>query len=186
MKEAGVGRPGSIRVLHVDDEPGFADMAATFLQREDKRLEVETATDADDGLAHLTDESFDCVVSDHDMPGKNGIEFLDAVREAYPDLPFILYTGKGSEAVASKAVSASVTEYLQKESGSGQYTVLANRITNAVEQYRSKRAVERSEKRLSLFFSNSPPSRSSNGTTTSISPASTTKSNTSSGIPKGN
>ena len=156
MKEASAGRPGSIRVLHVDDEPGFTDMAATFLQREDERLEVETAADADDGLARLADDSFDCVVSDHDMPGKNGIEFLDAVREAYPDLPFILYTGKGSEAVASKAVSAGVTEYLQKESGSGQYTVLANRITNAVEQYRSKRAVERSEKRLSLFFEQSP------------------------------
>jgi ActR/RegA family two-component response regulator len=34
----------------------------------------------------------------------NGLEFLQAVREHYSDLPFILFTGKGSEAVASDAI----------------------------------------------------------------------------------
>jgi len=146
----------TIRVLHVDDEPDFVDMVATFLQREDSRLTVETATSADDALDRLADGAFDCVISDHDMPGRDGIDFLETFRDEYPDLPFILYTGKGSEEVASKAISAGVTEYLQKESGTGQYPVLANRITNAVEQYRSKRAVEESQKRLSLFVEQSP------------------------------
>ena len=146
----------AIRVLHVDDEPDFVDMVATFLQREDSRLTVETATSADDALDRLADGAFDCVISDHDMPGRDGIEFLETFREEYPDLPFILYTGKGSEEVASRAISAGVTEYLQKASGTGQYAVLANRITNAVEQYRSKRAVEESQKRLSLFVEQSP------------------------------
>jgi len=146
----------TIRVLHVDDEPDFVDMVATFLRREDGRLTVETATSADDALDRLADGAFDCVISDHDMPGRDGIDFLETIREERPDLPFVLYTGKGSEEVASKAISAGVTEYLQKESGTAQYAVLANRITNAVEQYRSKRAVEESQKRLSLFVEQSP------------------------------
>uniref|UniRef100_UPI003EBA954A PAS domain S-box protein n=1 Tax=Halobaculum sp. EA56 TaxID=3421648 RepID=UPI003EBA954A len=85
----------------------------------------------------------DCVVSDYEMPGRNGIDFLERVREEYPELPFILYTGKGSEEVASDAISAGVTDYLQKGSGTDQYTVLANRIKNAVGRYRAERARQR-------------------------------------------
>jgi PAS domain S-box-containing protein len=122
-----------VRVLHVDDEPGFAELAGEFLEREDDRIEVLTATDADAGLDVLAGERVDCVVSDYDMPGRNGIEFLEAVRADHPELPFVLFTGKGSEEVASEAFSAGATDYLQKEGGSDQYTLLANRVLNYVE-----------------------------------------------------
>ena len=156
MHERPTGAGGDIRVLHVDDDPEFADLAAAFLEREDDRFELRSVTSAGDGLDRLDETGFDCIVSDYDMPGRNGIEFLEAVREEYPRIPFILYTGKGSEAVAADAISAGVTDYLQKETGASQYTVLANRIANAVEQSRSQRRVQESEKRLSLFIEQSP------------------------------
>jgi PAS domain S-box-containing protein len=146
----------SIRVLHVDDEPDFADLAGTFLEREDDRFVVETATSADEGADRLDTGAFDCVVSDYDMPGRNGIEFLDAIREDYPDLPFILYTGKGSEEVASEAISAGVTDYLQKGSGSEQYELLANRIRNAVDATESRRMLTERTRRLETLISNLP------------------------------
>ena len=137
-----------IRVLCVDDNPDFVDLTATFLEREADRFDVETATSARDGLNSLADDYFDCVVSDYEMPGTNGIEFLEAVRATHPELPFILFTGRGSEEIASEAISAGVTDYLQKASGTEQYTVLVNRIENAVEQTRSRRLLARSRKRL--------------------------------------
>jgi len=127
----------SIVVLHVDDEPDFVDMAATFLEREDDRLVVETATTAAEGLDRLGDD-VDCVVSDYDMPDQDGIQFLEAVRARHREVPFILFTGKGGEAVASEAISAGVTDYLQKQPGTGQYPVLANRIVDAVEHHRAE------------------------------------------------
>jgi PAS domain S-box-containing protein len=130
--------PDTIRILHVDDEPDFADMAGMFLEREDDRFSIDTATSASEGLKQLDEGEYDCIVSDHDMPGKNGIEFLNAVREEYPDLPFILFTGKGSEEIASEAISAGVTDYLQKGADSSKYRVLANRITNAVTEYTTR------------------------------------------------
>jgi PAS domain S-box-containing protein len=146
-----------IRVLHVDDDPEFTDVARAFLERENDRLTVERASSASEGLDRLAgDPGIDCVVSDYDMPGTNGIEFLETVRESHPDLPFVLFTGKGSEEVASDAISAGVTDYLQKERGTGQYAVLANRIDNAVDQYRAKTALETSQQRLSLFVEQSP------------------------------
>jgi PAS domain S-box-containing protein len=137
----------SIRVLHVDDEPDFAELTATALEREDDRFRVDTATSSTEGLDRLAETEFDCVVSDYDMPDRTGIEFLETVREDHPDLPFILFTGKGSEAVASDAISAGVTDYLQKETGTGQYPVLANRVRNAVSKHRAEQAVAETERR---------------------------------------
>jgi PAS domain S-box-containing protein len=131
-----------ISVLHVDDEPGLAETAAGFLRHENDGFSVETETSASEGLERLSEAAFDCVVSDYDMPEMNGIEFLKAVRAAYPDLPFVLFTGKGSEEVASEAISAGVSDYLQKRGGTERYTLLANRIENLVAQHRAEAGLE--------------------------------------------
>ncbi|GAA0509165.1 His Kinase A (phospho-acceptor) domain-containing protein [Halorubrum aquaticum] len=140
----------TIRVLHVDDDPAFAEMVATFLERESDAFAVETATDAAEGRARICEGGIDCVVSDYDMPGRNGIEFLRAVRAERSDLPFVLFTGKGSEEIASEAITAGVTDYLQKGSGTDQYSLLANRIRNAVDQVRAERERERMRERMEL------------------------------------
>jgi len=127
----------SIRVLHVDDDADFAAVASEFLEREADSIVVETARSAGAGLERL-DDDIDCVVSDYEMPGRDGIEFLEAVRGDGDELPFILFTGKGSEEIASRAISAGVTDYLQKRHTADQYTLLANRIENAVERARSQ------------------------------------------------
>ena len=131
-----------IEVLHIDDEPGLAETTAEFLQHEDDRLTVETATSASEGLDRLAEVAFDCVVSDYDMPEMNGIELLKAVRATYPDIPFVLFTGKGSEEIASEAVSAGVSDYLQKRGGTERYTLLANRIENLVAQHRAEEGLQ--------------------------------------------
>ena len=138
----------NIRVLHVDDEPDFAELTADFLKREDDRFTIETAMSASEGVESLSQGDFDCIISDYDMPGQNGIEFLKSVRKEAPDLPFVLFTGKGSEEVASEAISAGVTDYLQKESSTDQYTVLANRLRNAVQRYRAEQDRKRQRKAI--------------------------------------
>jgi PAS domain S-box-containing protein len=143
-----------IQVLHVDDEPDFADLTATFLERESDRFAVETATSADEGLETISDRPPDCIVSDYNMPGKDGLEFLQAVRDEYPDLPFILFTGKGSEEVASDVLTAGATDYIQKQSGTEQYELLANRIENTVTQYRSENRLREMREEYAAIFEN--------------------------------
>ncbi|WP_436901893.1 response regulator [Halovenus halobia] len=135
---ATVDEPAEIRVLHVDDDPQIVELTGEFLERTDDAFWVTGETTAVEGLNQLRDGEFDCIVSDYDMPQTDGLEFLELVREQFPDIPFILYTAKGSEEVASEAISAGVTEYMQKETNTEQYEVLANRIRNAVDRYRSQ------------------------------------------------
>ena len=136
----------AVRVLHVDDEPGFAATAAEFLEREDDRLAVVTAESAEAALSTLAAEPVDCVVSDYEMPDRDGLELFEAVRERHGDLPFLLFTGRGNEAVAADAVSAGVTDYLQKGTGTEQYAILANRVVNAVEGHRATERARRQER----------------------------------------
>ena len=146
----------TVRILHVEDEPAFAELTKTYLERLNDQFIVDTATDAEEGLSGLTENDYDCIVSDYDMPGPNGIQFLEAVRDDHPDLPFILFTGKGSEEIASEAISAGVSDYLQKGGGSERYSLLANRITTHVEKQATHTKLRDREKRLNLFFEQSP------------------------------
>lgn len=145
-----------IRVLYVDDEPDFAELTATYLERENDRIAAVTATSASTGLSLLEAEDIDCVISDYDMPEMNGVAFLEALRPDYPELPFILFTGQGSEEVASHAISAGVTDYMQKAVGTGQYAVLAQRVHNVVTKRRAREQAQQAQKRVRTILNASP------------------------------
>ncbi|MFC6974560.1 response regulator [Halomicroarcula sp. GCM10025709] len=133
---------GPIRLLCVDDERDFAELTAQRLETVDDRYRTAIVESADAAEEQLAAEPVDCVVSDYDMPDRTGLDLLEAVRAEHGDLPFILFTAKGSEEIASAAISAGVTDYVQKRVSGDQYTLLANRINQAVEQYRTNRELE--------------------------------------------
>ncbi|QWC20321.1 PAS domain S-box protein [Halorubrum sp. 2020YC2] len=141
-----------VRVLVVDDEPGFADVAASLLEERDDRIEATPAESAAAALDALSASTFDCVVSDYEMPGTDGIELLETVRERHGDLPFVLFTGEGSEAVASEAVSAGVDEYLRKGAEPEGYSRLAAAVGDLVSRTRESRRIARHLDRVSDAF----------------------------------
>ncbi|OYR84491.1 HTR-like protein [Halorubrum sp. C191] len=148
--------PSTVRVLHVDDDPAFLDLTATYLERIDETFEVSSETSVEDALDALGSAPIDCVVSDYDMPETDGLAFLQRARDNGVDTPFVLFTGKGSEEIASEAISVGATDYIQKRGGNDQYEVLANRVRNAVDQHRSRAALAASQERLSRFIGQSP------------------------------
>jgi len=146
-----IPRETTIRVLHVDDNPEFGDLVKTYLENINESVTVATEYDPQSGIEYIKNEPIDCVVSDYQMPEMDGLDFLEAVQEEYPNLPFILFTGKGSEEIASQAIQAGVTDYLQKD-GTEKYELLANRVLTAVSKRRSEHRAKITQERLIRLY----------------------------------
>lgn len=99
-------------MLLVDDEPEIVDVFATALRR--FGFVVEGAGDGNQALDRLTRDSFDVIVSDINMPGCNGLEFLRNVRERDLDVPVIIMTGKPSLETSNEAMEYGAFRYLIK------------------------------------------------------------------------
>jgi PAS domain S-box-containing protein len=137
-----------ITVVHLDDDEAFLALAADRVEHASDRVRVHTASDPSAALERLGRGDVDCVVSDYQMPGMDGLEFLEAVRERHPELPFLLFTGQGNEAIAGRAISAGVTDYLRKGTSNEQFTVLANRIENTVSKRRAEHKARATDRRI--------------------------------------
>ena len=131
-----------ITVLHVNANETFTKLVKDYIQHHDDGISVQTAQNGDDALTRLeTPNEIDCVVSGYRMPGLNGLELLKAVRSRWPELPFILFTGGGSDEFVLKALNAGATDYLQDRPGTSHYLLLANRIRDL--SMRSRAETER-------------------------------------------
>jgi len=141
--------PGEeIHILHVDDEPDFASMVTQNIANEDDRFRVQSTTDPSE-VADIVDvEGVDCVLSDYMMGEMTGLDVLSEVREIDPEMPFILFTDTGSEAVASEAISAGVSDYVIKDVIKEQYTLLASKIATHVERRRAETMANRTQRQL--------------------------------------
>lgn len=132
-----------VTVLYVDNDPKMADATARSLAEQGEDIRVVAETSPREALARVDDERYDCVVSEYRMPQMNGLELLEAIRSRFPDMPFLLFTGHGSEEIASEAISAGVTDYLPREGRGGEeLKVLARQVRSAVDR---RRAIERFE-----------------------------------------
>ena len=120
----------SHRLLYIDDDPALS----RFVQRQLGRLghSVETAGDGDTGLARLAEGGFDAVALDHHMPGRDGLDVLDAIR-ALPDAPPVIFvTGTSESRVAVSALKAGATDYVVKDVGGEFVELLEAAVRSAV------------------------------------------------------
>jgi PAS domain S-box-containing protein len=140
-------------VLVVDDDRDVAETTARMLEQ--RGLDVVWGSSAEDGLDCLKErrDEIAAVVSDYQMPGMDGLELLESMREVSPYLPFVLFTGKGSERIASEAIDAGVSSYIQKR-GTEQYDRVANRVTEAMTKRRTQRELEETKARFDALTQN--------------------------------
>ncbi|SDZ83629.1 PAS domain S-box-containing protein [Haloplanus vescus] len=120
-----------IRVLVVDDEA-----VASDLERAADGFVVTAEPEPRAALDRLESAPIDCLVSEYDVADSDGLDFLRTVRERDANLPFVLFTDDGNEAVASEAFAAGATDYVRK-GVTEPYAVLAERVESAVAERRT-------------------------------------------------
>ena len=106
--------PKRLRVLLVEDDPAVRRALARLLGIE---LEVTTAADAADAVRLLAEMRFDVVVSDYQMPGRDGIWLLGEVATSYASVGRVLISGVGAEKLKQHVDSGLVQLFLQKPLG---------------------------------------------------------------------
>jgi diguanylate cyclase (GGDEF)-like protein len=99
------------RVLVVDDDRFQRELVRDVLAA---RAEVQTCADADEALRALSRAPVDLILSDLQMPGRSGLELLQAVLRDHPGTDFVLMTANASVASAVEALRMGATDYLEK------------------------------------------------------------------------
>jgi two-component system, NtrC family, sensor kinase len=99
------------RILIVDDEDQMRQLFANFLS--DGYI-CTTAASSDEALAHLAIGEYALVLSDVQMPGRNGVELLREIRIRYPDTAVILISGISRPQRIRDAMQLGASDYLIK------------------------------------------------------------------------
>ncbi len=106
----------AIRFLVVDDATFIRDTIKKQLRDRIPGCEVYDATDGSKAVSQLRKQHVDVILSDWEMPGMTGEEFLCWVRsqEALKDTPFIMVTSRGDKDHVVKAVQSGVSDFITK------------------------------------------------------------------------
>jgi CheY-like chemotaxis protein len=102
------------RVLIVDDEEKVVFFLRESLEELGRNFTIGTAGSAEEALEKIESHPYDLVISDLRMPGIDGLQLLERVKQRYPDTRFILMTAYGSDEVEARAHSLEVYDYIAK------------------------------------------------------------------------
>jgi len=147
-----------IQVLHVDDEPGLLKALKQILEMQGP-FQVETASSVEEAMERMKKKAFDVIVSDYVMPREDGLQFLKELREKDSRIPFIIFTGKGREEVAIKALNLGADQYLNKGGRpEAVYGELAHSIRTTVKAKQAEEALRESEEKYRSIVELAPDS----------------------------
>src|SRR5271170_7011051 len=100
------------RILIIDDEAAIRESLETLLSIEGYM--VEMAVNGEEGLDRIEQNSYDLVLLDLALPGKNGLEILHLIRERQPALPVIMITAYGKVDNVVDAIRIGAQNFVQK------------------------------------------------------------------------
>jgi NtrC-family two-component system response regulator AlgB len=98
--------------LVIDDDKTFRD--ATCLLIEDEGHYAEPAGSGEVGLTNLKDDKFDAVLLDVNLGAEKGLDVLEQIVKAHPNLPVVMFTAQGTVKTAVEAMRRGATDFLEK------------------------------------------------------------------------
>ena len=105
---------GHLQVLYLEDEPDFASLVRSLLEREGFRVDMAVVDNRAGFLAALEEKPFDVILGDYQLPSWNGFQALEMARQLVPKTPFLLISGIIGEDVAIECLKRGATDYVLK------------------------------------------------------------------------
>ena len=147
-RESPAGAPDDrpLRVLIVDDDPLDRTAVRRALHQSGIPAVWDEASRARETFEHLTNGSYDVILLDWYLPDVDGREHLKQIRQAVPNVPIVIFTGRGDEDIAVELMKSGAADYLPKASLTPER--LASSLRHAMEITRAEEARARAEREL--------------------------------------
>jgi len=111
-EEAPPTSPGDIKILIVDDEEVVRSSLRSWFEEEG--YAVEAAAGGKEALVKLTEKTWDLFILDIKMPGMDGLELQNKIKEAFPSAVIIIMTAYASVDTAVRAMKEGAHDYITK------------------------------------------------------------------------
>lgn len=116
----------NIKILWADDEIDLLKSQVMFLNK--KGYDVIEVTNGIDAVEACSEQPFDVVFLDENMPGLSGLETLTQIKTAQPDLPIVMITKSEAENIMEEAIGKQITDYLIKPVNPNQILLTLKKI----------------------------------------------------------
>jgi DNA-binding NtrC family response regulator len=100
------------RILIVDDDVAIRELLKEFFQG--LGYEINTATNGSEALTMISQNDFDCIISDHVMPDMNGLDLLEQLVDKKKKVPFLMITGYPTIETAVEVMKQGAYDYITK------------------------------------------------------------------------
>jgi signal transduction histidine kinase len=147
----------TLRVLAVEDNSADANVLRRLLKKiPDFETEFLYRLDVETGRQALEEHEIDCRFLDYQLGQSTGLEVLTAIRESGNDVPIIVLTGAGNEAVAVEAMKRGAQDYMVKDDmvrGGMTPQALRRAVQNALGKVELERRIAEKQQELEQFVS---------------------------------
>ena len=147
----------TLKILLIDDNPADAELLRRLLNKiPEFQVEFAHCLDAESGQQALAARKTDCLLLDYHLGEQDGLEVLASIRALGDDVPIVVLTGAGNEAVAVEAMKRGAQDYIVKDVIVREVMTpkgLHRAITNAVGKVSLERLVAEKQRELEAFVS---------------------------------
>lgn len=137
-------------ILIIDDSQDDSDVFERFLRQDPKIDRIEKAETSEDGLSLFESLRPDCTLLDFNLPGHDGLNLLNQVKDIDPYASVIMLTGQGSEDIAVAVMKAGASDYVIKDSISA--VGLRSTVNNAIGKMRLQRKIDAQQEEQATFL----------------------------------
>jgi DNA-binding NtrC family response regulator len=142
------------KILIVDDEAGTRFGFSSYLSKSGYEIyEASTLAEARDAVLF---QRYDTIILDMKLPDGNGLDFINAVRSSWPDIPIIVVTGAGDIPVAVDAMRRGADNFLTKPVNMEQLDIFLKKTLEVGSIRHSQLSRKRLEKTDDVYFGEDP------------------------------
>ena len=134
------GMSERLHILHLEDEPDFAELVCSLLKEDKLDAEIKRAGDRKSYTQLLETETFDVIISDYHLPSFTGLEAMAMARKQCPQTPFILVSGTIGEQAAIESLKAGAADYVLKQNPERLPTAVRRAVKEATEHAKLREA----------------------------------------------